>query len=284
MERMQQYFQSIDTAVLMAWGWRVVAALLIFFIGRWVAKLIRNGVKGVMTRRGLDEMLVGFLGAILYSILLVAIIIAAVGQLGVQTAPLVAVLGAAGLAIGLALQNSLGNFASGVMLVLFRPFSKGDYVQAGGTSGTVDEVGIFTTVLNTPDNRRVIVPNGQITNDTITNFSAHSTRRLDLIVGVSYDDDLQAARKAIEQTLRRHEKVLEEPEPIVWVDELADSSVNFAVRPWVQAVDYWPVRDELLEQLKVALEAAGCSIPFPQRDVHVRTMAESGGNGESRSG
>lgn len=277
MESIEQYFQSIDTATLMAWGWRLVAALLIFLIGRWVAKLVRNGVKGVMTRRGLDEMLVGFLGAILYSILLVAVIIAAVGQLGIQTTPLVAVLGAAGLAIGLALQSSLGNFASGVMLVLFRPFTKGDYVEAGGTSGTVDEVGIFTTVLNTPDNRRVIVPNGQITNDTITNYSAHTTRRIDLIIGVSYDDDLRVARETIDRTIRAHDKVLDDPEPIVWVMDLADSSVNFAVRPWVQAADYWQVRNELLEQLKVALEDAGCSIPFPQRDVHVyRTEANAG--------
>jgi small conductance mechanosensitive channel len=277
MDSIQQYIQSIDTATLMAWGWRIVAALLIFFIGRWVAKLVRNGVKGVMTRRGLDQMLVGFLGAILYSILLVAVIIAAVGQLGIQTTPLVAVLGAAGLAIGLALQSSLGNFASGVMLVLFRPFTKGDYVEAGGTSGTVDEVGIFTTVLNTPDNRRVIVPNGQITNDTITNYSAHATRRIDLIIGVSYDDDLRVARETLDRTIRAHDKVLDDPEPIVWVMELGDSSVNFAVRPWVQAADYWQVRNELLEQLKVALEDAGCSIPFPQRDVHVyRTEADAG--------
>jgi small conductance mechanosensitive channel len=277
MDSIEQYIRSIDATTLMAWGWRIVAALLIFFIGRWVAKLVRNGVKGVMTRRGLDEMLVGFLGAILYSILLVAVIIAAVGQLGIQTTPLVAVLGAAGLAIGLALQSSLGNFASGVMLVLFRPFTKGDYVEAGGTSGTVDEVGIFTTVLNTPDNRRVIVPNGQITNDTITNYSAHETRRIDLIIGVSYDDDLRVARETLDRTIRAHDKVLDDPEPIVWVMELGDSSVNFAVRPWVQAADYWQVRNELLEQLKVALEDAGCSIPFPQRDVHVyRTEADAG--------
>ena len=272
MDRIQEYLQSMDTATLMAWGWRLVAALLIFFIGRWVAKLVRNGIKRVMTRRGLDEMLVGFLGAILYSILLVAVIIAAVGQLGIQTTPLVAVLGAAGLAIGLALQNSLGNFAAGVMLVLFRPFVKGDYVEAGGTSGTVEEVGIFTTVLNTPDNRRVIVPNGQITTDTITNYSAHSTRRIDLIIGVGYGDDLKAARDAIERTVGEHEKVLEDPAPIVWVMELADSSVNFAVRPWVRAEDYWQVRNELLEQLKAALEEAGCQIPFPQRDVHVHRL------------
>jgi small conductance mechanosensitive channel len=276
MASVQEYLQNLDTAVLMSWAWRVLAALLIFVIGRWVAKMVRRGVQRIMTGRGLDPMLVGFLGAILYSILLVAVVIAAVGQLGIQTTPLVAVLGAAGLAVGLALQNSLGNFASGVMLVLFRPFTKGDYVEAGGTSGTVDEVGIFTTVLNTPDNRKVIVPNGQITNDTITNYSAHDTRRIDLMIGVGYGDDLRVARDAIEKTIGAHDKVLDDPEPIVWVMELADSSVNFAVRPWVKAEDYWQVRNELLEQIKGALEDAGCSIPFPQRDIYVHQLAASG--------
>jgi len=269
MEAIQQYLKDIDPATLIAWGWKIFAALLIFVIGRWVAKMVRNALKRVMSTRGLDSMLVDFLGAILYSVLMVAVVIAAVGQLGIQTTPLVAVLGAAGLAVGLALQSSLGNFASGVMLVLFRPFTKGDYVEAGGTSGTVEEVGIFNTVLNTPDNRRVIVPNGQITSDSITNYSAHETRRIDLIIGVDYSDDLKKARATLEKTLEQHDKVLADPEPVVWVMELADSSVNFAVRPWVATVDYWQVRNELLEQLKFDLEAAGCSIPFPQRDVHV---------------
>jgi len=222
-----------------------------------------------MRKRGIDNMLANFLSAILYTILLVAVIIAAVGQLGIQTTPLVAVLGAAGLAVGLALQNSLGNFASGVMLVLFRPFSKGDFVEAGGTSGTVDEVGIFTTVLNTPDNRRVIVPNGQITNDTITNYSAYEKRRIDLIIGVGYGDDLKLARDTIEKTIAGHDKVLDDPESAILVMDLGDSSVNFAVRPWVLASDYWVVRSELLESIKVDLEAAGCEIPFPQRDIHL---------------
>jgi len=236
---------------------------------------VRRSVSKLMTTRGLDPMLVAFLAAILYAILLVAVVIAAVGQLGIQTTPLVAVLGAAGLAVGLALQNSLGNFASGVMLVLFRPFTKGDFVEAGGTSGTVSEVGIFNTVLNTPDNRRVIVPNGQITNDIITNYSAHDTRRIDLIIGVDYGDDLKTARATIEKVIKAHDKVLEDPAPIVWVMELADSSVNFAVRPWVAAPDYWQVRNELLEQLKTELESAGCSIPFPQRDVHLHEVGKS---------
>lgn len=272
MEAIQEYLKSIEPATLMAWGWKLLAALLIFVIGRWVARMVVRAVRKVMDRRGLDPMLVAFLGAILNAILLVAVVIAAVGQLGIQTTPLVAVLGAAGLAVGLALQGSLANFASGVMLVLFRPFTKGDFVDAGGIAGTVDEVGIFNTILNTPDNRRIIVPNGQVTSSTITNFSAYDTRRIDLTIGVDYGDDLKVARATIEGVLQSHEKVLEEPEPIVWVMDLADSSVNFAVRPWVQAADYWQVRNELLEQIKSELEAAGCSIPFPQRDVHLHNV------------
>lgn len=269
MDAINDYLNTIETADLLAWGWKILAALLILVIGRWIARAVRGIVRKSMQSRGIDPMLANFLASILYTILLVAVIIAAVGQLGIQTTPLVAVLGAAGLAVGLALQNSLGNFASGVMLVLFRPFSKGDFVEAGGTSGTVLEVGIFNTVLNTPDNRRIIVPNGQITGDTITNYSAYDTRRIDLIIGVGYGDDLKLARDTIERTVTAHEKVLDDPAPVILLMDLGDSSVNFAVRPWVKADDYWVVRSELLESIKVDLEAAGCELPFPQRDVHL---------------
>ena len=269
MDAITEYLNNLETATLLSWAWKALAALLIFVIGRWIAKAVAGFLARIMRKRGLDDMLANFLSSILYAILLVAVIIAAVGQLGIQTTPLVAVLGAAGLAVGLALQNSLGNFASGVMLVLFRPFTKGDFVEAGGTSGTVDEVGIFNTVLNTPDNRRIIVPNGQITGDTITNFSAYDTRRIDLIIGVGYGDDLKLARDTIEKTINAHDKVLDDPAPAILLMELGDSSVNFAVRPWVRSADYWVVRSELLESIKVDLEAAGCEIPFPQRDVHL---------------
>ncbi len=272
MDAVIEYFSNLDTATLLGWAWKLVAALLIFFIGRIVAKLISGFLANLMRKRGIDDMLANFLSVVLYAILLVAVIIAAISQLGIQTTPLIAVLGAAGLAVGLALQNSLGNLAAGVMLVLFRPFTKGDYVEAGGTSGTVTEVGLFQSVLNTPDNRRVIVPNGQITSDNITNYSAYDTRRIDLIIGVGYGDDLKVARSTIEKVLGDHDKVLDEPAPVIWVMELGDSSVNFAVRPWVQAADYWGVRSELLESLKVELEAAGCEIPFPQRDVHLHQV------------
>lgn len=272
MEQIMETLRGVDTALILSWAWKVVAALLIFVIGRWIARAVVNTLKRVMEKRGLDPMLVGFLGGILNAILLIAVIIAAVGQLGVQTTPLVAVLGAAGLAVGLALQGSLANFASGVMLVLFRPFSKGHFVDAGGIAGTVDEVGIFTTILNTPDNRRIIVPNGQITGSTITNFSAYDTRRIDLTIGVDYSDDLKLARATIEKVLQAHPAVLDDPEYTILVMDLADSSVNFAVRPWVKSDDYWVARSELLEQIKSALEAADCSIPFPQRDVHLHNV------------
>ncbi|MFU8878226.1 MAG: mechanosensitive ion channel family protein, partial [Wenzhouxiangellaceae bacterium] len=272
MEAITNYLQQLDTGMLLGWAWKVLAAVLIFIIGRWVAATVRNVLKRMMTGRGLDPMLVNFLGAILYSVLLIAVIIATVGQLGIQTTPLVAILGAAGLAVGLAMQNTLGNFAAGVMLVMFRPFTKGDFVEAGGTSGTVQEVGIFTTSLNTPDNRRIIVPNGQITSAVITNFSAHDTRRIDLIIGVDYGDNLQTARDAIDRVIRGHEKVLKDPEPVILLMNLGDSSVDFAVRPWVASPDYWVVRGELMAQIKSALESAGCSIPFPQRDVHLHSV------------
>ncbi|MBY6203349.1 mechanosensitive ion channel domain-containing protein [Halomonas denitrificans] len=272
MDAVIDYLSNLDTATLLGWAWKLVAALLIFFIGRIVAKLISGFLAKLMRKRGIDDMLANFLSVVLYAILLVAVIIAAISQLGIQTTPLIAVLGAAGLAVGLALQNSLGNLAAGVMLVLFRPFTKGDYVEAGGTSGTVTDVGLFQSVLNTPDNRKVIVPNGQITSDTITNYSAYDTRRIDLIIGVGYGDDLKVARSTIEKVLEAHEKVLDDPAPVIWVMELGDSSVNFAVRPWVKAADYWGVRSELLESLKVELEDAGCEIPFPQRDVHLHQV------------
>lgn len=272
MQAITEYLNNLDPATLFAWGWKVVAALLIFFIGRIVVKAVSRLLSNVMRKRGIDDMLANFLGTVLYTILLVAVIIAAISQLGIQTTPLIAVLGAAGLAVGLALQSSLGNLASGVMLVLFRPFSKGDFVEAAGTSGTVLEVGLFNSVLNTTDNRRVIVPNGQITSDNITNFSAYDTRRIDLMIGVDYTDDLKVARDTIDKTIRGHDKVLSDPEPVILLMELADSSVNFAVRPWVASSDYWVVRSELLESIKANLEDAGCSIPFPQRDVHLHQV------------
>jgi small conductance mechanosensitive channel len=278
MESLQQWFANLETAQLLAWAWKIIGALLIFIIGRWVAKAVIGVVRKALTRRELDAMLVSFLGTILYTLLLLCVVLAAISYLGIAITPLIAILGGAALAVGLALQSSLSNFASGVMLVGFRPFTKGHFVEAGGVSGTVERVGLFHTQLITPDNRDVIVPNSQITTSPITNYSAFETRRCDLTIGVDYGDDLNVARDTIWKVITGHEKVLEDPEPAILVMDLADSSVNFAVRPWVKADDYWVVRSELLEQIKTELEAAGCSIPFPQRTVHHINEGTTGGS------
>lgn len=269
------FLDGITTEMMLGWAWKIIGAGLILLLGRWIVKAISGGVGKLLNRRGLDAMLVGFVSAVIYVILLTVVIVSAVSFAGIPIAPMVAVLGGAALAVGLALQGSLSNLASGVMLVLFHPFRVGHYVEAGGSSGTVTSVKLFQTILTTPDNKQVVIPNAQITSNVIINYSEHATRRIDLVIGVSYDDDLKIARDTIMTVLESHEKTLEEPEPVVMLLDLADSSVNFAVRPWVSASDYWPVRGELLGQIKVALEGAGCSIPFPQQDVHHFNAAAS---------
>mgnify|MGYP000358527864 CR=1 FL=1 len=203
------------------------------------------------------------------AILLAAVILAALDKLGVPVTSLLAILGAAGLAIGLALKDSLGNFAAGVMLLFFRPFKKGDFVEVAGVAGTVDEVRIFSTVLTTPDNKQIIIPNGQVGADSITNYSAKEERRVDMVFGVSYDDDLKVARKVLTELCANHPLVLDDPATNIFVLNLGDSSVDFAVRPWAKTADYWTVYGDIMEQAKVGLEAAGCSFPFPQQDVHL---------------
>jgi len=274
MEALQDWFNNLSMTDILAFVWQFVGALLIFVIGRWIAKAIISMMRKAMTRKQLDEILISFLANIVYVFLLLSVVLIAVSYLGIAVTPLVAVLGGAALAVGLALQSSLSNFASGLMLVGFRPFSKGNFVEAGGVSGTVSSVGIFQTQLTTPDNRHVIVPNSEITSQPITNYSAFDTRRIDLIIGVAYDDDLKTAQAVMKKVIEGHDKVLKDPEPAILMMELADSSVNFAVRPWVKTADYWGVRSELLESLKAELEAAGCSIPYPQRDVHLFKSSE----------
>lgn len=268
MESLQQWYANIETAQIMAIAWKVIGALLIFIIGRWVVKAAVGLARKTMSRRQLDAMLVTFLGTILYVVLLLCVLLASLSYLGVSVTPMIAVLGGAALAVGLALQASLSNFASGVMLVGLRPFTKGHFVEAGGVSGTVERVALFNSYLVTPDNRSVIVPNSQITSNPITNYSAFDTRRCDMLIGVDYGNNLKVARDTIWKVINDHEKVLQDPEPAILVMDLADSSVNFSVRPWVKSEDYWVVRSELLEKIKIELEAAGCSIPFPQRTIH----------------
>jgi small conductance mechanosensitive channel len=268
---------EVVVALALTWAGRVVAALLIFLIGRWVAGRIARAVAGATERANVDQTLTRFLKSVVYMALLVMVILAAVQQLGVEATSFLAILGAAGLAVGLALKDSLSNFSSGVMLVFFRPFKAGDYVEAGGVAGTVDTISIFNTILKTPDNRVVTVPNSLIYADTITNYSAMDTRRIDLVFGVSYDDNVVRAREIIQSVLDADERILADPAPQIMMLELADSSVNFAVRPWVATPDYWAVRGDVLEGVKQALEDNGLSIPYPQRDVHVFNEAAASG-------
>ena len=255
--------------LLLSWAVKLVIALAIFVVGRWIARIITRAFERLLKSRDSDETLVAFLSNLTYAVLLAAVILAALDSLGGPITSLVAILGAAGLAIGLALKDSLGNFASGVMLVMFRPFSKGDFVEVAGVSGTVEEVRIFQTILTTPDNKLVVIPNGMVGADTITNYSAREERRVDMVFGVGYDDDLKVAREVLERICREHPKVLDEPATNVFVANLGDSSVDFNVRPWVKTADYWTVWGDLMETGKVELEKAGCSIPYPQRDVHL---------------
>lgn len=260
---------NISTELLGLIGIRLLTAVAIFLIGKWIAKLVTKLARKAMTRADIEDTLENFLANMLYYTLMTAIVIATINQLGVQTTSLLAVVGAAGLAIGLALQGSLSNFASGVMIMAFRPYRVGDFIQAGGVTGTVEEVQIFTTIMKTPDNKKIIVPNSQVMAGEITNFSANPTRRVDLIAGCGYDDDLDKVRKVLEGILADDARILADPAPTIAVLELADSSVNFVVRPWVNAADYWGVHFDVTEQIKKRFDAEGISIPYPQRDVHV---------------
>jgi len=260
---------------IIPWGTRIVFALVILLIGRWIARRLIDLMKKAMSKAGLDDMLVAFLSNIAHMALLVVVVLAALEQLGVSTTSALAVFGAAGLAIGLALQGSLSNFAAGSMLIFFRPFKTGDFVEAAGVTGVVEEIRIFNTLLRTPDNREIIVPNGQIYEATIVNYSARDTRRIDLVIGIGYDDDIRLAKELINRAITQDPRILKEPEPAVMLLDLAESSVDLAVRPWVGSGDYWDVRADLLESIKALFDANGISIPYPQRDVHLHDTARA---------
>jgi small conductance mechanosensitive channel len=260
--------QTIVTLVS-TWGLQVIGALAVLIVGRVVAGSLRRLTRRALEKGQLDATLVPFFANGVYYLTLVVVLIAVLSLFGIETTSLIAVLGAAGLAVGLALQGTLSNFAAGVMLLIFRPFKVGDYVEIAGTGGSVQEVGIFSTVLHTPDNVKVTIPNSAVYGQTIANYSANDTRRNDLVIGISYGDDIARAIQTIRQVLAGDSRVLGDPEPTVAVAELADSSVNLVVRPWCARVDYWPLRFDLTRRLKEELEAAGCSIPYPQRDVHL---------------
>jgi len=255
-------------SVVSQWLISIAFAIAIVVVGRIVVKWLVKLIRKLMVRSDFDPILVNFASSIANAVLLLFVFIAALDQLGVNTTSLIALLGAAGLAIGLALQGSLQNFAAGVMMIVFRPFKLGDFIEAGGVMGVVDQISIFSTTMNTVDNREIIIPNGQIYAGAITNYSAKDTRRIDMVFGIGYGDDMLKAKKIMEDIVTKHELVLDEPAPAVAVAELADSSVNFNVRPWVKSADYWGVRSELIEQIKLAFDKKGISIPYPQMDIH----------------
>ncbi len=248
---------------------KIIAAILIFIIGKWIANKVSNLLSMLLEKNNVDVTLIGFLSNIIYYTLMIAVLIAVVGQLGINTTSFLAVIGAAGLAVGLALKDSLSNFASGVMLILFRPFRVGDLISVSGATGKVEKITIFTTILNTPDNQRVIIPNANITSGVIQNITANPTRRVDLVMGISYGDNIATARKIMTDIVSADERILKDPAPTIAVSELGESSVNFVVRPWTKTENYWNVYFDLTEKIKIAFDNEGISIPFPQRDVHI---------------
>lgn len=256
-------------AIGLDFGMKALLALVIFWVGRIIARLVTRGLRNVMQSQEVDKILESFVCNLVYWALMFFVIIAAINQLGVQTTSMIAVMGAAGLAIGLALQGSLANFAAGVLIVMFRPYRVGDFVEAAGISGVVLQVQILTTILKTSDNKQIIVPNGQIMGSIITNYSANDTRRVDMTVGVSYDDDLDKVRSTIQELVDADDRILKDPECLIAVSELADSSVNFTVRPWVNTADYWGVMFDMTEAIKKRFDKEGISFPFPQQDVHL---------------
>lgn len=250
-------------------GIKIIAAIVIFFVGRLVARLVTNGIRKLMEAQEVDKILESFVSNLVYWALMAFVIIAAISQVGVQTTSLIAIMGAAGLAVGLALQGSLANFAAGVLIVMFRPYRVGDWIEAAGVAGSVVQVQILTTILKTGDNKQIVVPNGQIMGSIITNYSANETRRVDLVIGIGYDDDIDKARATIQALVDDDDRILREPACLIAVAELADSSVNIAVRPWVKTADYWAVNFDLTEAIKKRFDKEGISFPFPQQDVHL---------------
>ncbi|GEA52419.1 mechanosensitive ion channel protein [Vibrio inusitatus NBRC 102082] len=261
-----------NSDLLIGYAVNIITAVLILFIGNIVTKMVANSVSRMLEKRRMDKAVVDFVHALVRYLLFVIVLIAALGRLGVQTASVVAVIGAAGLAVGLALQGSLSNFAAGVLIVAFRPFKSGDYVEIGGVAGSVDSIQIFQTVLTTPDNKMVVVPNGGVIGSPITNYSRHATRRVDHVIGVSYSADLKKTEQVIRQTLEADDRLIKDKGIQIGVLALADSSVNFVVRPWCRTEDYWDVYFDTLQAIKIALDENGIEIPFPQMDVHLNKV------------
>lgn len=264
---------SNNQGLIINYGMNIISAIITIIIGFMVARMLASGTHKVLSLKKLDSTVVDFISHMVRYIVIAFVLIAALSRVGVETTSFVAIIGAAGLAIGLALQGSLSNFASGVLIIALRPFKAGEYIDAAGTSGVVESVQIFSTTLTTVDNKYVIVPNSSILGGNIINYSRKATRRIDLVIGVSYNADLAKTKQVLESVVNAHEKVLKSPEPQIAVAELADSSVNLVVRPWVKGDEYWPVRFELMEAIKNGLDEAGIEIPFPQMDVHLDKLS-----------
>ena len=263
------YIPDNIVEIVSGYAFSLIMALLVFIIGKWaVNKIVTLFGKVLRKIKGMDETLIKFLENIVYYALMIVVLLTALGKLGVETTSFLAILGAAGLAIGLALKDSLGNFASGVMIIMFKPFKVGDAVTAAGVTGTVSEVGIFNSIFTTPDNQKIIIPNSAITSSSITNINAHDTRRVDLVVGIGYEDDIKKTKDVLNDIVTSNEKILINKGITIAVSELADSSVNFVVRAWVKTPDYWDVKFALTETIKLRFDEEGISIPFPQQDVH----------------
>ena len=259
--------KGIDLGI--EFGIKIATAVAIFLVGKLLIRLVVRALSTLMTKQEVDKTLETFICNLVRTTLMVVVIIAAIGAIGVETTSFIAIFGAAGLAVGLALQGSLSNFASGVLIVLFRPYRVGDFIEAAGIAGSVEEVQILTTILKTGDNKQIIVPNSQIMDSIITNYSANDTRRVDMLVGVSYDDDLDKVRATLEDLVAAEDRILDEPATTIAVSALADSSVNFVLRPWVNSSDYWGVTFDLTEAIKKRFDKEGISFPFPQQDVHL---------------
>lgn len=257
------------TALAVNYGVKLIMAIVVYIVGKWLANLIANGLEKGMSAKSVDPTVARFTRNIAYYALFAMVIVAAMGQLGVQTASFVAIVGAAGLAVGFALQGSLANFAAGVLLILFRPFKAGDFIEAGGASGVVKEISIFSTILTTGDNKVVVIANNAVMGGNITNYSAMPTRRVDMVVGVGYGADLALVKKTLQELVDADDRVLKDPGVTIAVSELADSSVNFVFRPWVNSSDYWGVFFDMNERIKVRFDELGIEIPFPQMDVHL---------------
>jgi small conductance mechanosensitive channel len=251
------------------YGLRFISAIIILVVGRWAAKGVSNLVRGLMRTANIDPTIGSFVGHLVNVTLIAFVVLAALSQVGIQTTSFIAILGAAGLAVGLALQGSLANFAAGFLMIIFKPFGVGDYIEGAGVAGTVTDIQIFTTTLRTPDNKCVIIPNAKLTGDNIINWTANGTRRVDMVFGIGYGDDIDQARRIMQEVLDQDKRILADPPPLIAVHSLGDSSVNFVVRPWAKVSDYWGVYFEATEKIKKAFDANGIQIPFPQRDVHI---------------